>query len=146
MPHNADNRKTSMFSKLQAQLGLKGLVLNYETRLGGEGRGRDGKTQERASNACVNFFRVWVKSVTNSTLFCRESELCCNCSLFGMILMAFNEVNLNFTLKRGQKSIYDINVASIVVWWSYFAHSCVQYTYAVLSQIHFCLNLRTYFG
>ena len=31
---------------------------------------------------------------------------------------------LNFTLKRGQKSMYDINVASIVVWWSYFAHSC----------------------
>ena len=36
---------------------------------------RDGKTYERASNARVYFFIVWVKSVTNSTLFCLFSEL-----------------------------------------------------------------------
>ena len=45
--------------------------------------GRDGKMYERASNARVNFFIVWVKSVTNSMLFCRESELCCDFGLFG---------------------------------------------------------------
>ena len=54
---------------------------------------RDGKTYERASNACVKMFIVWVKSVTNSTLFGRESELCCDFALFGVILMAFNKVN-----------------------------------------------------
>ena len=63
--------------------------------------GRDGKMYERASNARVNLLIVLVKSVTNSTLFCRESELYCN-----------------FALK--------IIVASIVVWRSYFAHSCCQ--------------------
>ena len=53
----------------------------------GLGQPRDGKTYERASNARVNFFIFWVKSVTNSTLFCRESELCCNFALFVVILM-----------------------------------------------------------
>ena len=39
---------------------------------------RDGKTYERAKNACVIFFLVWVKSVQNFTLFSRKNELCCN--------------------------------------------------------------------
>ena len=41
----------------------------------------DGKTYERASNACVNFFLVRVKYVPNFTVFCRESEKCCNFAL-----------------------------------------------------------------
>ena len=41
------------------------------------------KTYVRASNVCVNLFVVLVKSVTNSTLFCRKSELCCNFFLLG---------------------------------------------------------------
>ena len=49
---------------------------------------RDGKMYERAANARVNFFIVWVKSVTNSTLFCRKSELFCNFKLFGVMPMA----------------------------------------------------------
>ena len=40
------------------------------------GDNRNGKMYEHASNACVNFFIIWVKFVTNSTLFCRKSELC----------------------------------------------------------------------
>ena len=59
---------------------------------------RDGKTYKRASNACVYFFIVWVKSVTNSTLFCHESELCCNFAFFGVILMDFNLVNFELLL------------------------------------------------
>ena len=54
---------------------------------------RDGKTYERASNAHVNFIIVWIKSVTDSTLFCRESELCCDFALFGVIIFALNSVN-----------------------------------------------------
>ena len=50
------------------------------------------KTYERASNACVDFFIVWVKSVTKSTLFCRKSELCRDFALFGVILMALKLV------------------------------------------------------
>ena len=50
---------------------------------------RDEKTYEHASNACVNFIIVWVKSVTNSTLFCCERELCCNFPLFGGIQLLF---------------------------------------------------------
>ena len=49
---------------------------------------RDGKTYERTSNARVNFFIALVKSVTNSRLFCGESELCCDLALFGVILSA----------------------------------------------------------
>ena len=61
------------------------------------------KTYKRASNACVNFFIVWVKSVTKSTLFCRESELCCDFALLGVILMAFNLVSFNFYFKKRNK-------------------------------------------
>ena len=35
---------------------------------------RDVKTYERASNARVNFFLAWVKSVPNFTVFCRKCE------------------------------------------------------------------------
>ena len=51
---------------------------------------RDGKTYKCASNARVNFFIVWVKSVTNYMLFFQESELYGNITLFGVILMDFN--------------------------------------------------------
>ena len=78
------------------------------------------------SNACVNFFTVCAKSVTNSTLFCRKSELCCDFALFGMILLAFN-----FPLKKRKMLIYDIIVTSIVVWRSYFAHNCCQIHFTV---------------
>ena len=62
---------------------------------------RDGaKPNERVSNACVNFFIVWVKFVINSTLFCGESELCCNFVLFWVILMAFNLVNFQLSLLK----------------------------------------------
>ena len=44
---------------------------------------RDGeKTYDLASNTCVIFFIVWVKSVINSTLFCCKSELCCDFAFF----------------------------------------------------------------
>ena len=59
---------------------------------------RDGKMYERASNACVIFFIVWVKSGTKSTLFCWEIELCCHSALLGVILMAFNLVNFKLLL------------------------------------------------
>ena len=85
---------------------------------------RDGKMYKRASNACVHFIIVWVKSVTNSMLLCRKSDLCCNFALFGVIHMAF-------TLKSGNKIINDINIVSLVVWRSYFANSSCQ--------IHFTL-------
>ena len=48
------------------------------------------KTCESASNECVIFFIVWVKFVTESTLFCPESELFFDFALFGVILMNFN--------------------------------------------------------
>ena len=54
---------------------------------------RDGKTYKRASNACVNFFLAWVKSLPNLTLFCCKSYLCRNITLLGVKLMAFNLVN-----------------------------------------------------
>ena len=84
---------------------------------------RDGTTYMLASNACVNLYIVWVKSVTNSMLCCRKSELCCAFALFGVILMAFNLVIFYFTLIRGKTFIYDIIVASIIVWRSHFAHT-----------------------
>ena len=59
---------------------------------------------ERASNAHVNFFLAWVKSGTNSTLFCRESKFCCNSALIAGILMAFNQVTL--TLKIGGRKVW----------------------------------------
>ena len=55
--------------------------------------GRDGKTYERASNACVNFFLALVKSVQNFTLFCRKNELCRYFVRFRVVLMAFKLVN-----------------------------------------------------
>ena len=55
---------------------------------------RDGKVYKRASNARVNFFIVWVKSVTNSTLFCCKSELCCDFEIFGVIPMVFDLINV----------------------------------------------------
>ena len=61
---------------------------------------RDGKTYECASNARVNFFIVWVKSVTSFTLFCRKWELCCDFALFGVILIAFNSVKFYFYIKK----------------------------------------------
>ena len=54
---------------------------------------RDGKTYERASNACVNFVLAWMKSVQNFTLFCCENELCRDFALCRVILMAFKLVN-----------------------------------------------------
>ena len=71
--------------------------------------------------------------MTSSTLFCCESELCCDFALFGLILMAFNLVNFKILLQKEERKRkkYDICVAPIVVWRSYFAHSC--------SQIHFTL-------
>ena len=64
---------------------------------------RFGKTYKRASNACVNFFLAWVKYVPNFTLFCRESELCCDFALLGVILMAFNLVSFYFYFKKRNK-------------------------------------------
>ena len=55
---------------------------------------RDGKTYKLASNACVKLFLAWVKSVPNFTLFCCERELCREFTLFWVILMAYNLVNL----------------------------------------------------
>ena len=98
--------------------------------------GRDGKTYKRASNARVNFFIVWVKSVTNSTLFCFKKELCCNLVLFWVWNLWFS-IKYFFLLKKEEKKInHDINVASIVVWRSYFAHS--------YCQIHFTLFCRKF--
>ena len=42
---------------------------------------RDGNTNERASNARINFFLAWVKTVTNFTVFYRKSEEFCNVAL-----------------------------------------------------------------
>ena len=64
---------------------------------------RDVKMYKRANNACVNFFLAWVKYVPNCRLFCRKSELCCDFTLFGVIIMAFNLVNLNFCFKKRNK-------------------------------------------
>ena len=77
------------------------------------------------------FFPSLEKYVPNFTPFCRESELCCNLALLGVILIAFNFVSFTFTLKRETNKIIYITVASIDVWQSCFAHtSC---------QIHFTL-------
>ena len=70
---------------------------------------------KRARNACVNFFLAWVKYVPNFTLFCLESELCCNFALIGVIHMAFNLVNFHFYLKRGTNKINYIILASLDV-------------------------------
>ena len=51
-----------------------------------------GKTYERASNACVNFFLPWVKSVPSFTLFCCKNELYRNFALCRVILMGFTMV------------------------------------------------------
>ena len=99
-------------------------------------KSRDGKTYKRASNACVNFFIVLVKSVINSTLFCCKSEICCDLARFCVILMAWIWWILNFYLKKRKLFIYDIVVASIVVWQFYFAHNCCH-IYFIL----FCCKL-----
>ena len=90
-----------------------------------------GKTYECASNACVIFFIVCVKYVTNFMLFGRECELCCDFALFGCYFWLWFNIKKKKSLKRGKEIIYDIIVASVVVWRSYFAHSCCQ--------IHFTL-------
>ena len=54
---------------------------------------RDGKTYERASNACINFFLAWVKSLPNFTLLCCKNELCRDFALCRVILMVFRLVN-----------------------------------------------------
>ena len=84
------------------------------------------KMYECASNACVFFLLiVFVKFVTKSTLFCCQSELRCNFMFFAVIHMALKKSKLaTLILKRGNILICDIFVASIVVWRSYFAHSC----------------------
>ena len=64
---------------------------------------RDGKTYKRAINACVKNFLARVKYVRNFTLFCRESELCCDFALLGVIFMAFNLVNFYFYFKKRNK-------------------------------------------
>ena len=58
---------------------------------------------EVASNARVKLFIVLVKSVTNSTLFCWESELCSDFVLCGVILMAFCDFFKTFTVKTEGK-------------------------------------------
>ena len=97
------------------------------------------KTYKRASNAHVIFI-VCLKSVTNYMLFCCKSELCCDFELLGAILMDFNLVIFLLYLKREKKKIiYGINVASLAVFRSYFAHSCcLIYFMFFLLQIHFC--------
>ena len=69
--------------------------------------------------------------MTNSRLFCCKCELCCDFLLFGVIHIAFDLVNILLYFKKKTNLIYEKIVASIVVWWSYFAHSC--------GQIHFTL-------
>ena len=96
---------------------------------------RDGK---RASNACVNEFIVWVKSVTNSMLFCHKSELCCDFVLFEVILMSL--VFFYFYLQK-RIFLYLCCVADL------FCSELLSNTFhAVLLQTHFCCHLRTYFG
>ena len=69
--------------------------------------------------------------MTNSTLFCRKSELCWDSVIFEVIPMAFSLVILYFSFEREGGNIHVIIVASMVVWRSYFAHS--------FFQIHFML-------
>ena len=76
--------------------------------------------------------------MTNSMRCCRESELCCDFALFGVILMAFNLVFFYFDLKRGTTFIYDLIVASIVVWRSHFAPFtlfCRKFTFVVREML-----------
>ena len=47
---------------------------------------RDGKTYERASNACVKKVLARVKSLLNFAVVCRESEEYCN---FALLLSFF---------------------------------------------------------
>ena len=72
---------------------------------------RQKKTYEHASNAGINFFLAWVKSVPNSKLFCRKNELCRNFALFMVIL------------KNRKTFINHIFIASIDVWQSKFDHT-----------------------
>ena len=69
---------------------------------------------------------IWkmYKHASNPMLFCFKSELCCNFALFWVILIAFSLVFFLLFLKKRKLIICDIIVASLVVWWSYFAHSC----------------------
>ena len=48
---------------------------------------RDGKNIQACEQCLCKFFIVWVKSVTNSTLFCCENELFCDFALFGVKVM-----------------------------------------------------------
>ena len=73
---------------------------------------------KRASNPGAIFFLALVKYVSNFTLFSRESELCCDFALLGVVLMAFNLVNFYFTLKRGTNTINYTIFSSIDVWQS----------------------------
>ena len=58
-----------------------------------EDKSRHGRANGHASNAHVNLFLAWVKSVANFTLFCHGNKLCCNFALCRVILMAFKLVN-----------------------------------------------------
>ena len=84
----------------------------------------------RACKQCLcKFFHSLGKICDDSTLFFCKSELCCNFVFWGWYLWLLNFVIcFTFTLKRGQKNNYDIIIASIVVWRSYFAHNCCQNT------------------
>ena len=49
---------------------------------------------------------------------------------YGFLLSKF----LTFTLKREKQIINDINVASIVMWQSYFLHNCCEIHFTLFSR------------
>ena len=83
-------------------------------------------TFKRASKACVIYFLALVKYVPNFTLFCRESELCCNFSILGVIFLAFHWEIFTFIFKIGTNKLNYIILAFIDMWQSSFAHTCYQ--------------------
>ena len=89
---------------------------------------------KHASNACVNYSLAWVKYVPNFTLFCRESELCCNFLILGVTFLAFHWEIFTFILKIGTNKLNYIILASIDMWESSFAHTCCQINITLFCQ------------
>ena len=71
-------------------MSLKSLSVPYKDK------GRDAKTYERANNVRVKKILSGVKSLQNFTLFCQESEKCCDFALFCAIFWHILKLYVTF--------------------------------------------------
>ena len=79
-------------------LGLYTATIGYTNSLDSNTVLRDGKRYERVNNVRVNLILSGVKSVSTFTLFCQESETCCNFAFFLVTVMAVNLLNFELSL------------------------------------------------